>query len=69
MRCLSEQSKVTHDEVKLLRYKSTDAEARRRRSNLIFRGMPEQFNEDPLDIIKNFLCDKLDLDSDEVYIH
>ena len=68
VRCLSEQSKVTHDEVKLLRYKSIDAEARSRRSNLIFRGMPEQFNEDPLAIIKNFLSDKLDLDSDEVYI-
>lgn len=69
VRTLSEQANDTHDQVKLLRYKSIDAEARSRRSNLIFRNIPEQLNEDPIAVIKNFLGDKLELDPDEIYIH
>ena len=59
MRTLQLQANDTHDQVKLLQYKSIDAKARCRRSNLIFRGLSEELGEEPVSIIKSLLCDKL----------
>ena len=68
MRTLQLQANDTHVQVKLLQYKSIDAKARSRRSNLIFRGLSEELGEEPVSIIKSLLCDKLKLDADEIYI-
>ena len=64
---LHTQVSDTHEQLKLLRYKSIDAEARSRRSNLIFRGIPETMGEDPIGKIKSLLCEQLELDS-EIFI-
>ena len=52
----------------LLSYKSIDAEARQRRNNLIFLGIPESVGEDCIGIIKEFLSDKFSLDPDSICI-
>ena len=47
----------------MLEYKSIDAEARSRRNNLIFRGIPEVLvMENCEDIIKSFLRDELHIE-------
>ena len=53
-----------HDSrIKLLEYKSIDLEARSRRNNLIFRGHPENVeNDDCVSIIRNLLDMNLNLD-------
>ena len=43
---LQDQSYDTQAELKLLSYKSIARETRSRRSNLIFRGIPEELGED-----------------------
>ena len=40
------QQSATVDQLKLLQYKSIDIEARSRRNNLLFRGIPEVNGED-----------------------
>ena len=52
----------------LLSYKSIDAEARQRRNNLIFWGIPESVGEDCIGTIKEFLSDKFSLDPDSICI-
>ena len=69
VRDLQDQSSDTQAQLKLLRYKSIDSEARSRRSNLIFRGIPEEVGEDSLAVLQRFIRDYLDIDTDEVYIH
>ena len=46
----------------ILAYKSIDSEARQRRNNLIFWGIPENLAEDPAVVLSEFMSDKLDLD-------
>ncbi|MES9882921.1 MAG: hypothetical protein ABW185_18795 [Sedimenticola sp.] len=54
----------TTDRVKVLEYKSIDLEARSRRNNLLFRGIPETANEDSLSVIRDFLSTQLQLTPD-----
>ena len=58
-----------HDQhIKLVEYKSLDLEARSRRSNLIFRGHPENVEDDDCaSIIRCFLEEKLSIEKD-IYI-
>ena len=51
-----------NDRMKLLEYKSIDLEARSRRNNLLFRGLPERRDEDCRRVICSFLEDKLSID-------
>ena len=51
-----------NDRLKLLEYKSIDIEARSRRNNLLFRGIPESRNEDCKRVVLNILEDKLGID-------
>ena len=54
----------TNLRLKVLEYKSIDAEARSRRNNLIFRGIPEiLIIENCEDIIKSFLHDELHIET------
>ena len=55
-----------NDRLKLLEYKSIDIEARSRRNNLLFRGIPESRNEDCKRVILNILEDKLGVDEPPV---
>ena len=55
VRDLQDQSSDTQAQLKLLRYKSIDSEARSRRSNLIFRGIPEEVGEDSLAVLQRFI--------------
>lgn len=47
--------------IDILAYKSIDSEARQRRNNLIFWGIPEVLNEDCMLVLSKFLRDKLEL--------
>ena len=51
-----------NDRLKLLEYKSIDIEARSRRNNLLFRGIPESRDEDCKRVVLNILEDKLGVD-------
>ena len=51
-----------NDRLKLLEYKSIDIEARSRRNNLLFRGLPEVRDEDCRKTTRDFLESKLDMD-------
>lgn len=54
----------TDQRVRLLEYKSIDAEVRSRRNNLIFRGIVENsINEDCESLVKSIVTEKLGLDS------
>ena len=51
--------------LKLLEYKSIDAEARHRRHNLIFRGFPDTLGEEDCDSkVKTMLADKMGIQED-----
>ena len=65
---LSESTQVNSRRIDLLAYKSIDIEARQRRNNLLFWGIPEVRNEDCLIVISEFLGDKLGLDADAITI-
>ena len=54
--------------IDILAYKSIDSEARQRRNNLIFWGIPEVLNEDCMLVLSEFLRDKLELDPDTIVI-
>ena len=59
----------TSRRIKLLEYKSIDAEARNRRCNLIFKGISEMGDdEDCVGLIKDFISNNLELDSDDFFI-
>ena len=60
--------RVNKGRINLLAYKSIDNEARQRRNNLIFWGIPETFQEDSSATIKQFLADHLELDPDSIFI-
>lgn len=54
--------------LKTLAYKSIDIEARSRRNNLIFRGLKESYHENCLDIVLDFLCNTVQLDTRGIVI-
>ena len=60
--------RVNKDRINLLAYKSIDNEARQRRNNLIFWGIPETFQEDSCAALSQFLADHLTLDPDTIFI-
>ncbi|MCG7877395.1 MAG: hypothetical protein N0C90_13810 [Candidatus Thiodiazotropha endolucinida] len=56
------------ERIDILAYKSLDLEARQRRNNLIFWGIPEVISENCLTVLSEFLTDKLELDSESICI-
>ena len=54
----------TLDRVKVLEYRSIDQEARSRRLNLLFRGIPEYIGENCLTVVQAFIVDKLKITDD-----
>ena len=54
--------------LKLLSYKSIDIEARSRRNNLIIRGVEEVFDENCFHTVRRFICERLDLDANEMFL-
>ena len=63
VRGLNSKYEVHDSRIKLIEYKSIDLEARSRRNNLIFRGHPENVeNDDCTSIIRRFLDTKLNID-------
>ena len=60
---------ITEARLRVLEYKSIDADARLLRNNLLFNGLPEVPNvENCHDIIKSFLRDKLNLEPTTIHI-
>ena len=60
---MNKQMSSNMNRLKLLEYKSIDSEARNRRNNLIFRGIPETNEiENCESIIHNFVRERLGLD-------
>ena len=55
-------SNAQNDFLKTVAYKSFDLEARARRNNLIFRGFAENYGENCLQILQDFLRNRLDID-------
>ena len=51
-----------------LAYKSIDLEARQRRNNLLFWGIPEVRNEDCMAVLSEFLTDRLEIDAETICI-
>ncbi|MEW8548195.1 MAG: hypothetical protein AB2693_32225 [Candidatus Thiodiazotropha sp.] len=62
MECIETVVNSYDDRLKLLEYKSIDNEARARRNNLLFKGIPESRDENCKRIICNFLEEKLGCD-------
>ena len=56
------------DLLKTLAYKSIDQEARSRRNNLIFWGISENYEENCFSLIREFIKNHLDLDTDRMYL-
>ena len=56
------------DMLKTLAYKSIDLEARSRRNNLIFWGLCENYHENCFALIRDFIKNQFDLDSDKMYL-
>ena len=54
--------------LKTLAYKSIDQEARSRRNNLIFWGISENFDENCFSLVREFIKNHIDLDSDRMYL-
>lgn len=65
---VTETTNAQTEFLKTLAYKSVDMEARSRRNNLIFRGFSENFGENCIQIITDFLQNHLDFDPHHVYI-
>lgn len=60
---LERQVSQHHSRLTLLEYKSLDMEARNRRNNIIFGGIPERKEENCHQTIANFLSDELGIDT------
>lgn len=54
--------------IETLAYKSIDMEARQRRNNLLFWGIPEVRNEDCTAVLSEFLSDRLEIDAETICI-
>ena len=53
-----------NDRLKLLEYRSIDLEARSRRNNLLFKGIPEQGRENCFAEVRRFIQEELQIDKD-----
>ena len=53
-----------NDRLKLLEYRSIDLEARSRRNNLLFKGIPEQRRENCFAEVRRFIQEELQIDKD-----
>ncbi|MES9879994.1 MAG: hypothetical protein ABW185_03845 [Sedimenticola sp.] len=58
----------TVDRVRVLEYKQIDIEARSRRNNLLIRSLPEAVNEDPGQVVCDFLANKMGIDTRSIAI-
>lgn len=56
--------KSQHDRLKLLEYRSLDIEARSRRRNLLFKGIPENRRENCFEVVRDFICHNLRINTD-----
>lgn len=56
--------KSQHDRLKLLEYRSIDLEARSRRKNLLFKGIPEKRNENCFNEVRKLIVEELDIQRD-----
>lgn len=66
---VAQQADNNAHRINVLEYKSIDLEARSRRNNLIFRGIPEELlNENCDQLIRQFIRSELDIDPSEVCI-
>ena len=52
------------DRLKLLEYRSIDLEARSRRKNILFKGIPENRRENCFEAVRNVIQDNLNIDRD-----
>ena len=53
-----------HDRLKLLEYRSLDIEARSKRKNMLFKGIPDYRHENCFDAVRQFISSKLHIDRD-----
>ena len=66
---LSEDNISMNKRMKTLEYRSIDAEARSRRNNLLFRGIPEVYLVENCEaLVRQFLRNELDIDTSSMYI-
>lgn len=65
---LRNTTQVNKDRINMLAYKSIDSEARQRRNNLVFWGIPESVSEDCSVVLNDFLATQLHLDPDNIYV-
>jgi len=65
---VTETTNAQTEFLKTLAYKSVDMEARSRRNNVIFRGLSENYGENCVQIITDFLQNHLDFDPHHIYI-
>lgn len=65
---LRQTTYVNRQRIDILAYKSIDSEARQRRNNLLFWGIPEVVNEDCMVVLREFLADRLELDPQTIAI-
>ncbi|MEW8545267.1 MAG: hypothetical protein AB2693_17220, partial [Candidatus Thiodiazotropha sp.] len=56
--------KSQNDRIKLLEYRSLDIEARSRRRNLLFKGIPENRRENCFELVRDFIRINLRIDTD-----
>ena len=56
--------KIVIDRLKLLEYRSIDLEARSRRKNILFKGIPENRRENCFEVVRNVIQDNLNIDRD-----
>ena len=68
LNCVIQTTNRNTDMLKTLAYKSIDLEARSRRNNLIFWGLAENVHENCFAVIRDFIKNELDLDSDKMYL-
>ena len=65
---IHESTKHNSDRIDILAYRSIDLEARQRRNNLIFWGIPEVRSENCMTLVADFLAEHLELDPDRICI-
>ncbi|MEW8562074.1 MAG: hypothetical protein AB2541_08210 [Candidatus Thiodiazotropha sp.] len=65
---IRESTLQNSERIDILVYKSLDIEARQRRNNLIFWGVPEVRSEDCLTVLSEFFSDRLELDPERICV-
>ena len=66
--CIEQRSNKQDIVLNVLAYKSIDIEARSRRRNLLFHGLAERKDENCCELIREFLWNEMQIDSDDFYI-